>query len=76
VEWFKIRREVWHTCVREANTVAIQIHRLRLRADIPPLVLRLHVPGAVVESVDAEFVKHKDYVDIRCDQEHITVVLR
>jgi hypothetical protein len=76
VEWFKIRREVRLTCVREENIVTIRVGGLRFDADIPLLMLRLHVPGDVVERVNAEFVKYANHVDIRCDQEQITVVLR
>jgi len=76
VEWFRMRREARLTCVREGNIVAIRVSSLRFDVDIPLLVARLHVPGDVVESVGGEFVKHRNYVDIKCDKEQIAVVLR
>ncbi|MFZ2071477.1 MAG: hypothetical protein WAV32_07790 [Halobacteriota archaeon] len=75
VDWFKIRRNVRLSYIKEGNKLKIWLKGLELRENIPEMRLRIHVEPERIKVVEGEYVAGEGYVDVRCDREKEEVVL-
>jgi hypothetical protein len=75
VDWFKMRRKVRISYIREGNKLGIRIKGLEFREGIPKMMLRIHVEPERIKEMRGEFVEGKGCVDVKCDRERIEVVL-
>ena len=75
VDWFKMRRNVRLSYIREGNKLKIWIKGLEFRENIPEMRLRIHVEPERIKEINGECVTGEGYVDVRCDREWIEVVL-
>ncbi|MCK8519394.1 polysaccharide deacetylase family protein [Methanoculleus sp. 7T] len=75
VDWFRMRRGVRLDYSKTKDRLRITVAGLETARSLPPLRLRVHIDPAQVRYIDAEYVCGDGYVDIRCDREHVDVVL-
>jgi hypothetical protein len=75
VDWFKMRRNVRLSYIKEGDKLKIWIKGLGLRENMPKMRLRIHVDPERIKEVKEEYVAGDGYVDVRCDRERIEVVL-
>jgi hypothetical protein len=75
VDWFKMRRNVKFSYIKERNKLEIWVKGSGMREGIPEMKLRIHVEPERIKEVNGEYVAGEGYVDVRCDRERIEVVL-
>ena len=75
VDWFKMRRDVRLSYIKEGNELDIWIKGLEFRENIPEMRLRIHVEPERIKEINGEYAMGEGYVDVRCDREKIEVVL-
>jgi hypothetical protein len=75
VDWFKMRRSVKLSYMREGNKLKIRLKGLENREGIPKMRLRIHVEPERIKGINGEYVAGEGYVDVMCDRERIEVVL-
>ncbi|MDD1687180.1 hypothetical protein [Methanoregula sp.] len=73
VEWFRKRRQIHITCVPGKNKLTISVEG-NLSSDLsPPLMMRIHIPGNRMISVNADYLPSGEYIDVKLDKMCITV---
>lgn len=75
VDWFKIRRNVRLSYMKERNKLDIWIKGLEIREGIPKMRLRIHVEPERIKEISGKCIEGDGYVDVMCDRERIEVVL-
>ena len=75
VDWFKMRRNVRLSYVKDENKLEIRLRGLDMREGIPKIRLRIHVEPERIKKINEEYAVGNGYVDVRCDRERIEVVL-
>jgi hypothetical protein len=73
VEWFKGRRQVSITCTNENEKISIYFKCFFPAGSLPPLTLRIHIPDDRQITVNTEYRRLKEYIDIKLNKEIITV---
>jgi hypothetical protein len=75
VEWFRSRRQVSISCTRENDTITIRTGGDLPEGSLPSLMLRIHIPDTRQITVNTEYRRLSEYMDIRLDKKIITVSL-
>ncbi|MGC9435720.1 MAG: polysaccharide deacetylase family protein [Methanomicrobiales archaeon] len=75
VDWFRMRRNASLTYIKKENQLDIHVSGLENKTNLPNLRVRIHIDPARVRHVDGEYLVGDDAIDIKCDREHITVVI-
>lgn len=76
VDWFKIRRNVKLSHIREGDKLKIRLKGLEFRENIPEMRLRIHVKPEGIKEMKGKYVEGDGYVDVRCDRGKVEVMLR
>jgi hypothetical protein len=76
VDWFKMRRDVKLKYLKDGNKLEIWLNGLEMRKGIPKMRLRIHVEPGRIKDVNGDYVAGERYVDVRCDNGWIGVMLK
>jgi len=74
-KFFKMRRDVRLSYIKEGNELDIWIKGLEFRENIPEMRLRIHLEPERIKEINGEYATGEGYVDVRCDRERIEVML-
>lgn len=75
VAWFEARRNTTLTLFQDTKKITIRIQNLN-RLKEPSLRVRFHVDPSLISHVDCDYVRGDTYIDIRCVQPELSVILR
>jgi len=75
VEWFENRRKTTLTLFQDTKKITIRIQDLNPVKE-PSLRVRLYIDPSLISHVDGEYERGDNYVDIRCVQPELSVMLR
>ena len=75
VEWFEARRNTSITLFLDIKKITIRIQNLNLFQN-PPLRIRIHIDISLISDIDGDYIVDDNYVDIKCVQPEISVILR
>lgn len=75
VEWFAARRKTSISLFQEQKIITIRIRYLDLILK-PHLRIRLHINPSSILRIDGEYILGDNYVDIKCVQQELSVILR
>ncbi|MEI7856140.1 MAG: hypothetical protein WCH85_01395 [Methanomicrobiales archaeon] len=73
VEWFRGRRQVRITCTNENEKLSIHTEGNLPDGSLPQLMLRIHIPDNRHITVNTEYHRLKEYIDIKLNKKIITV---
>jgi len=73
VEWFRGRRKIKMTCTNENEKLLIHTEGGFPNESLPPLMLRVHIPDNRHVTVNTEYRRLKEYIDIKLTKQIITV---
>ncbi|MCX6701440.1 MAG: hypothetical protein NTV68_16225, partial [Methanomicrobiales archaeon] len=75
VAWFEARRKTSITLFQDKRKITIIIQNLKISQE-PPLRIRLHINPSSISHIDGDYMPGDNYIDIKCVQPELSVILR
>jgi len=75
VEWFEVRRKTSITLFQDKKKITIRIQNLNLFQE-PSLRVRLYIDPSSISHIEGDYISEDNYVDIKCVQPELSVILQ